>query len=35
MMQKLIDSSRIKNLGWEFKINLETGIKKTLKDSFK
>ena len=35
VMQKLIDSSRIKNLGWEFKINLETGIKKTLKDSFK
>ncbi|MDB0041407.1 GDP-L-fucose synthase [bacterium] len=35
VMQKLIDSSRIKNLGWEFKINLETGIKKTLQNSFK
>ena len=35
VMQKLIDSSRIKNLGCEFKINLETGIRKTLKDSFK
>lgn len=35
VMQKLIDSTRIKNLGWDFKINLETGIKKTLKNSFK
>lgn len=35
VMQKLIDSTRIKNLGWEFKINLETGIKMTLKNSFK
>ena len=35
VMQKLIDSSRIKNLGWGFKINLETGIKNTLKNSFK
>tara|TARA_B110000003_G_C16654588_1_gene535902 strand:+ start:11472 stop:12392 length:921 start_codon:yes stop_codon:yes gene_type:complete len=35
VMQKLIDSTRIKNLGWKFKINLETGIKKTLKNSFK
>jgi len=35
VMQKLIDSSRIKNLGWGFKINLETGIKNILKNSFK
>ena len=29
--RKLLDSSKIKNIGWEPKINLENGIKKTYK----
>ena len=34
LMRKLIDSSKIKKLGWNFKINLEEGIKHTYKNQF-
>ena len=27
--RKLMDSSRLNNLGWNFKFNLETGLQKT------
>ena len=34
LMKKLIDSSKIKKLGWNFKINLSDGIKQTYENQF-